>query len=376
MKIAIGSGLATMYQSSSMSLATCWKVTLQTPAGGPSSSSEDAPTEYGFTSHDEDITYDGLVYLASSGVSPSDAQSQTKLAPDNSDFTALFDNEIIKVSDLAAGVWDYAEVLTFKINWKDPSDGIDVISRGRLGQVRFEGGTFTAEIRGLTVAYEATRGRLYSPTCRAAFGDAQCGVDVEALRETGVIDSVSDNGLVLEVSDRAEPGPIGALTITNITAATYPVITVDSLPDSDVVYITDVVGVDGINGAFYAVKEVLTSNTFSILGIDSTSLPAYVSGGVAVAQGDAGYWDYGVITMTTGDAAGLSMEVKAYYPGTLTLQLQFPRSVAAGDEYSIVPGCGKRFVADCVTRYENGNNFRGEPYVPGMDRLVATGKGL
>jgi len=86
-----------------------------------------------------------------------------------------------------------------------------------------------------------------------------------------------------------------------------------------------------------------------------------------------GFFDYGKITMTSGLAAGLSMEIKSYVVGSMTLQLDFALQIAVGDTYSIHTGCGKRFDVDCVGRYNNGINFRGEPFIPGTDKILLFG---
>jgi uncharacterized phage protein (TIGR02218 family) len=85
------------------------------------------------------------------------------------------------------------------------------------------------------------------------------------------------------------------------------------------------------------------------------------------------YFDYGKITMTSGDADGLSMEVKSYSVGTINLQLDFPQKIKAGDTYQMTPGCGKRYEEDCVARWNNGINFRGEPHLPGIDKIILFG---
>lgn len=41
-----------------------------------------------------------------------------------------------------------------------------------------------------------------------------------------------------------------------------------------------------------------------------------------------------------------------------------PYAIQVGDTYRMRPDCGKRFVEDCVTIWENGPNFKGEPLIP------------
>ena len=42
-----------------------------------------------------------------------------------------------------------------------------------------------------------------------------------------------------------------------------------------------------------------------------------------------------------------------------------------GDTYNAIAGCDKT-IGTCASRFSNAVNFRGEPYVPGMDKMLAT----
>ena len=77
----------------------------------------------------------------------------------------------------------------------------------------------------------------------------------------------------------------------------------------------------------------------------------------------AGYWNNGLVVWTGGANQGRKMEIGTFTAGVFTLYLPVPGVIAAGDTYSLQPGCDKSFTT-CKTRYSNGNNFRGEPYLP------------
>lgn len=85
----------------------------------------------------------------------------------------------------------------------------------------------------------------------------------------------------------------------------------------------------------------------------------------------ANYWNGGLLTWTSGANVGRKMEVKAFASGgAFTLFLPMPSTVAVGDNYSLRPGCDKKF-STCKDRYNNVKNFRGEPNVPGNDQVLA-----
>lgn len=84
----------------------------------------------------------------------------------------------------------------------------------------------------------------------------------------------------------------------------------------------------------------------------------------------------GKITFTSGANNGHSMEVKEYIysassGGGISLALAMPYAIEAGDTYSLQKGCDKT-IATCHNRFDNVVNFRGEPHVPGVDRMLET----
>lgn len=93
----------------------------------------------------------------------------------------------------------------------------------------------------------------------------------------------------------------------------------------------------------------------------------------ARTEADA-YFDEGVITFTDGDAIGLSYEVKGYLVGLWVTKTPVAYDVT-GASYSMTPGCMKRLAEDCRDRFDNVNNFRGEPWLRGNDALVQIGRG-
>jgi uncharacterized phage protein (TIGR02218 family) len=83
----------------------------------------------------------------------------------------------------------------------------------------------------------------------------------------------------------------------------------------------------------------------------------------------------GVVTMTSGENAGQSLEVYDFDgdTGTFTLHLPYAFNPAEGDTYEATPGCRKNFTPDCVGKFANGNNFGGFPFLPGNDRAFGLG---
>ena len=83
------------------------------------------------------------------------------------------------------------------------------------------------------------------------------------------------------------------------------------------------------------------------------------------------YFANGLVTFTSGNNNGLSMEVRDYGAGRFGLFLPLPYAIAEGDTYTAIAGCDKTFES-CVSTFNNAVNFRGEPNVPGTDKLLET----
>jgi uncharacterized phage protein (TIGR02218 family) len=157
------------YQSGdSKTLCTCWKVTLTNG------------TIHTYTDHDQDVPFEGLVYGAASGYTPSAIDSSAELNPDNLQLEGFLQATSITEGDLHSGKWDYAYVEIFEVNFMDPTMGRNILRAGTLGEVKAGRTKFTAELRGLMQSYTKTIVRLTSKECNADLGDARCKKDVTA----------------------------------------------------------------------------------------------------------------------------------------------------------------------------------------------------
>lgn len=354
---ALKAHLAQAYQT----IATCYKVTRRDAA------------VYGFTDHDRDLVIDSLTYAASTGYNPSAVQSGSALAVDNLELGGILSSPSITEEDLLAGRWDRAEVEIFYVNWADLTQGVLYVRVGHLGEVVVERGMFRAELRGLTQAYTNVLCEIASPSCRATLGDSRCTVNLAPFTVTGTITAVNPDGVTIYDASRTEPGPTGGVPIIDVSNANPGVVTTGTphgLVAGQAVLLSGIVGPDRLNTVTVVRNPDVDTFELPIDTSDTGTYPAYSSGGEVVPLGgNSGYFDFGVITFDSGANAGLSMEVKAYAPGQIILQLPMPYDVAIGDGYTLVAGCDKS-MATCRDRFSNLLNFRGEPYLPGIDKMV------
>lgn len=86
---------------------------------------------------------------------------------------------------------------------------------------------------------------------------------------------------------------------------------------------------------------------------------------------DDAYFNDGLLTWSVGANVGLQMDVKRYtVDGRIELHLPMPNAVEPSDEFVIVAGCTKSLDGMCVPRFDNAVNFRGFPFIPGLDATL------
>jgi uncharacterized phage protein (TIGR02218 family) len=95
---------------------------------------------------------------------------------------------------------------------------------------------------------------------------------------------------------------------------------------------------------------------------------------------EAGYASQGWLRWLSGASTGLDQDILSQDVDdqgftTITLFEPPPGGIAqSGDRLMLYAGCDKRFET-CQKRFDNALNFRGEPFVPGLDAMVRYGTG-
>lgn len=136
----------------------------------------------GFTDHDRDLSFDGVVFRASTGLTGRALEQTTGLAVDNAEAVGALSDDAIRESDIAAGLYDGAKVTSWLVNWADVT-ARRLVFRGSIGEIERQGPGFRAELRGLAEALNQPQGAVYQRPCSAVLGDKRCRYDLAA---TGV----------------------------------------------------------------------------------------------------------------------------------------------------------------------------------------------
>ena len=134
-------------------------------------------TVYGFTDHDRDLAFEGVAFLASTGLTARALQQTTGLSVDNTEALGALSDVSVSEADLLAGRFDGAEVRAWLVNWASVEDQI-LQFRGTFGEVSRSGGAFQAELRGLTEGLNQPQGLAYQRGCSAVLGDGKCRFDL------------------------------------------------------------------------------------------------------------------------------------------------------------------------------------------------------
>jgi len=164
--------LAAHLQQERTTLAHCYRLTRRDGV------------RFGFTSHDRDLSIAGLTYKAGDGLTATTLESTGDLRANNQDIQVILSDNRLTEADILAGLYDYASLDVFLVNWQSPPAVLSPqtvvwLQTARFGEIEVKGGQFVAETWGLSHALEHQIPALVSPTCRAArLGDSACKVSL------------------------------------------------------------------------------------------------------------------------------------------------------------------------------------------------------
>src|SRR5947207_2810885 len=83
-----------------------------------------------FTDHDQDLVISGNTYLSAIGYQQTAIAASSGLAVDNLEVTGILDSETLIADDLRAGMFDFADIFLFTVNWASLGQGIMRLRRG------------------------------------------------------------------------------------------------------------------------------------------------------------------------------------------------------------------------------------------------------
>ncbi|WP_170003377.1 DUF2163 domain-containing protein [Pseudopontixanthobacter vadosimaris] len=126
----------------------------------------------GFTSHDRDIWFDGVLHRAAPGMVPSAIRRNAGFAPDSAEMQGPLSHGSIGNADLTSGRFDDATVEIGAVDWETLDRAI--LYNGNIGSVASHGNGFAADLVSSKARLEADPVPRTSPTCRARFCGPGC----------------------------------------------------------------------------------------------------------------------------------------------------------------------------------------------------------
>ncbi|MCX5576874.1 DUF2163 domain-containing protein [Kaistia terrae] len=132
----------------------------------------------GFTDHDRDLVFDGVIFEAATGLLASEASAETGMVTGGMEVAGALISDRLSETELAAGAFDHAKIETFLVNWQSPDERL-LLRVGHIGEVLREDGAFRVEIRGLAAGLDEPQGRVFRAACDADLGDQRCKVDLD-----------------------------------------------------------------------------------------------------------------------------------------------------------------------------------------------------
>jgi len=383
----INGSLATHIAGETTSLATCWK--LKRTDG----------TIIVATTLNIDITFDlgdgdGLLtYKAATGYNRTALAATSDFKIDNMEVHGLIESATITKEDVRAELFDFAEVKIFMVNWKDLSQGELKLVRGFLGQVNMKDDLFFAEMRGLMQLYATEVGDIVIPECRADLFDLKC-----------LVKELPGIWTAATAYTKTDPND------ANIGSYVRPLVFNDRYFKAIVAGTSGAAAVDGIeledgsgrleleDGSGILLLELLGEPTWNLtLGgqtvdggvtwetIRANQIPATIDVATdrrvfsiitdPVTDAPGIFLREGRVLFTSGPNSSLILkrEVKDWDLATRTVTLwrPMPFDVTTGETLLISSGCNKK-TAICSGTYFNIFNHRGEPHVPGSNKLFET----
>lgn len=155
----------------------------------------------GFTTHDRDLWFGGMLHRAAPGLTPSAIRRTAGFTDEGADVEGALAHDCIAEAGLAAGRYDGAAIAIGAVDWETLEHA--VFYRGAIEAVSREGNTFAAELASAKAALAIDPVPRSSPTCRARFCGPGCGLSPARFTRRAEVSMVADGRVQFEAIDPA-----------------------------------------------------------------------------------------------------------------------------------------------------------------------------
>jgi uncharacterized phage protein (TIGR02218 family) len=160
----------------------------------------------GFTSHDRDLWFDGVLHRAAPGMAPSAIRRTAGLDEDSAEVAGALSHDSVTAADLATGRYDGARVRIGLIDWE--SQARETVWVGSIGAITEQEGSFTAELASRKAELLQNPVPRTSPACRAAFCGPGCNLNPNAHTHQGVVTATDVEAGTVTIACEATPAEL------------------------------------------------------------------------------------------------------------------------------------------------------------------------
>lgn len=155
----------------------------------------------GFTTHDRDLSFDGIRHRATPGMLPSAVRLSVDLEDDEAAVEGALNHAAIRENELAAGRYDGARVEMGVIDWQGGET--HTLYAGTIAGVTREGDRFSADMQSLKAALARDPVPRTGPACRAEFCGPGCDLNGQAFETRALVTAVDEaaNRVTTDVAD-------------------------------------------------------------------------------------------------------------------------------------------------------------------------------
>ena len=161
---------------------------------------------YGFTTHDQDLWFGGILHRTAPGMIPSSIRRSADFEPDSAEVQGALSHEAIAASDLVEGRFDGAQVRVGVVDWETGEH--EILYRGEIGSVVEESGSFTAELTSRKAEFLRDFVPRTSPACRAEFCGPGCSLNPVAFTHEATLTGIDTESNAVTLDTAAPPSDL------------------------------------------------------------------------------------------------------------------------------------------------------------------------
>lgn len=142
------------------------------------------------TNNNENVTFESNDYLANHGMQIVKLKKDITVESDEMDLEFFLYDIVFKIDDLQKNLLQNIGITLFRIYNNNKKQ---IIFVGDVAKIAIDDFQFTMKVASQKQKLFSTICKLFSPTCRANLGGAQCQVDLNSKKVSGIVTAITTN---------------------------------------------------------------------------------------------------------------------------------------------------------------------------------------